>query len=92
MKTIARAISIFALTLCVGTNLQAKGKGGKGGKGKKTDPVETYLKLNDKNKDGSIEKSEAHMGDETFAKWDKNKDGKLDKGELGAMLHVPKKK
>lgn len=90
MKTIAKAILIIGLTFSVSTSLQAKGKGGN--KNKKPDPVEAYLKQNDKNKDGSIEKSEAHMGDETFAKWDKNKDGKLDKGELGAMLGGGKKK
>jgi Ca2+-binding EF-hand superfamily protein len=65
----------------------------KGGKGKpKSDPVEAFLKQNDKNKDGVIERSEAHMGDEAFAKADKNKDGKLDKGELAAHLGVHTKK
>ena len=89
MKNIIQTLAIVTLALGVSTSLQAA-KGG--GKPKQTDPVEAYLKQNDKNKDGVIDKSEAHMGDETFAKWDKNKDGKLDKSELSAMLNGGKRK
>jgi Ca2+-binding EF-hand superfamily protein len=89
MKHIIQTVAVIALTLGASSSLHAA-KGG--GKPKKTDPVEAYLKQNDKNKDGVIDKSEAHMGDETFAKWDKNRDGKLDKSELAAMLSPGKKK
>ena len=92
MKTIVKStlITVFATALCAGTTFAAKGTGGT--KPKPIDPVEAYLKQNDKNKDGFIDRKEAHMGEESFAKWDKNKDGRLDKEELKAMLHVPDKK
>ncbi len=88
MKNIIKSVLILTLTFAVSATYA---KGNKG-KPKQNDPVEAYLKEHDKNKDGSIEKNEAHMGDETFAKWDKDKNGKLDKEELRAMLHVPDKK
>jgi Ca2+-binding EF-hand superfamily protein len=87
MKHIIKTVLLFVLTFTVGTTF-AKPKN----KGKQTDPVAAYLKQNDKNDNGTIEKSEAHMGDETFAKWDKDKNGKLDKDEIKSMLHVPDKK
>ena len=73
MKTIVKStlITVFATALCAGTTFAAKGTGGT--KPKPIDPVEAYLKQNDKNKDGFIDRKEAHMGEESFAKWDKNK-------------------
>jgi len=70
----------------------AKGKGGK--KGPPADPVTSYLKKHDENKNGAIERSECSSSDTTFSRADANHDGKLDKAELADLLHVsePKKK
>lgn len=88
MNTTFKAIAVIIASLAIGVgNASAKGKGKKAAppaQKPKADPVEAYLKAHDKNKDGSIDKSE--FGGSDFAKYDTNNDGKLSHSELSVML------
>jgi hypothetical protein len=81
-----RHIPALLCVLSVAINVAALGRGMK-----KIDPVESYLKLHDKNKDGSIDKTESPMSAASFDKADKNHDGKLSKEELAEALHMRSK-
>lgn len=90
MKTKLTAAIIGALALLTPFAASAKGKGK--GKNKPIDEVQDYLKDHDKNKNGSIERSECSASDTTFQRVDENHDGKLNKAELAVMLHAPEPK
>lgn len=89
MKT-KLTVAIVASALLVPLAVTAKGKGK--GKNKPVDEVQSYLKEHDKNKNGSIERSECSASDTTFQRVDENHDGKLNKAELAVMLHAPEPK
>ena len=86
MKTLLKSIAIITIAIAVSINsASAKGKKSPPPKQKpKSDPVESYFKAHDKNKDGSIDKAEFSGSD--FAKWDINTDGKLSHSEVSTML------
>ncbi len=84
MKTLLKSIAIISIALSAQVASAKGAKKSPPAAKPKPDPVETYLKAHDKNKDGSIDKTEFSGGD--FAKWDSNSDGKLDHSELSKML------
>ena len=73
--------------LCVGF-LLVPAHGAKGGS--KAKRVETFMKRNDANKDGVIDRSEFRGNQKRFKHLDQDHDGKLDESELTAHPSKPK--